>query len=65
MPSSSAGLYYEERGTGSDVLLWIHGFGSSTRGANGIVEAFDDYRSILIDLPGFGRSAAAHSCLGD
>lgn len=59
MPSSSAGLYYEERGTGSDVLLWIHGFGSSTRGANGIVEAFDDYRSILIDLPGFGRSAAA------
>jgi pimeloyl-ACP methyl ester carboxylesterase len=59
MPSSSTGVYYEERGTGSDVLLWIHGFGSSTRGANGVVEAFDDYRSILIDLPGFGRSAAA------
>jgi pimeloyl-ACP methyl ester carboxylesterase len=58
MPSSSAGVYFEERGTGSDVLLWIHGFGSSTRGAKGIVEAFDDHRSILIDLPGFGRSAA-------
>jgi pimeloyl-ACP methyl ester carboxylesterase len=41
------------------VLLWIHGFGSSTRGAKGVVEAFDDYRSILVDLPGFGRSAAA------
>ena len=59
MPSSSTGIYYEERGTGSDVLLWVHGFGSSTRGAKGVVEAFDDYRSILIDLPGFGRSAAA------
>lgn len=54
MPSSSAGIYYEERGTGSDVLLWIHGFGSSMRGGKGVVEAFDDYRSILIDLPGFG-----------
>jgi pimeloyl-ACP methyl ester carboxylesterase len=59
MPSSATGIYYEERGTGSEVLLWIHGFGSSTRAANGVVESFDDYRSILIDLPGFGRSAAA------
>lgn len=54
-----AGVYYEERGTGSDALLWIHGFGSSTRGWIGMVEAFDDYRSIVIDLPGFGQSAAA------
>ncbi|MGB3483256.1 MAG: alpha/beta hydrolase [Mycobacterium sp.] len=59
MSTSSAGIYYEERGAGRDVLLWIHGFGSSTRGHNGVVEAFGDYRSILIDLPGFGRSAAA------
>jgi hypothetical protein len=28
MPDTSTGIYYEERGTGSDVLLWIHGFGS-------------------------------------
>jgi pimeloyl-ACP methyl ester carboxylesterase len=59
MPISAAGLYYEEHGSGSDVLLWIHGFGSSTRGFKGVDEAFADYRSILLDLPGFGRSAAA------
>ncbi|MGX9672919.1 alpha/beta fold hydrolase [Mycobacterium sp. HM-7] len=59
MPSSAAGIYYEERGTGGDHLVWIHGFGSSTRGHQGLVEAFGDYHSILIDLPGFGRSAAA------
>lgn len=59
MPTSSAGIYYEEQGAGSEVLLWIHGFGSSTRGVKEIVAVFDDYRSILIDLPGFGRSAAA------
>jgi pimeloyl-ACP methyl ester carboxylesterase len=57
MPTTSAGVYFEDRGSGSDVLLWIHGFGSSTRGAKGVVEAFDDHRSVLIDLPGFGRSA--------
>lgn len=59
MPISAEGLYYEDRGSGSDVLLWIHGFGSSTRGFNMVGDAFDDHRSILIDLPGFGRSAAA------
>ena len=59
MPSCAAGIHYEERGTGDEVLVWVHGFGSSTRGHQGLVEAFDDYRSILIDLPGFGRSADA------
>jgi pimeloyl-ACP methyl ester carboxylesterase len=59
MPTSAAGLYYEEHGSGDDVLLWIHGFGSSTRGFKDVVGAFGGYRSILIDLPGFGRSAAA------
>jgi pimeloyl-ACP methyl ester carboxylesterase len=59
MPTSAAGLYYEEHGSGNDVLLWIHGFGSSARGFKEVVGAFGEYRSILIDLPGFGRSAAA------
>ncbi|WP_166906446.1 alpha/beta fold hydrolase [Mycobacterium sp. DL440] len=59
MPISAEGLYYEDQGSGDDVLLWIHGFGSSTRGFNGVAEKFDDHRSILVDLPGFGRSAAA------
>jgi pimeloyl-ACP methyl ester carboxylesterase len=59
MPNSSAGLYYEEHGSGGDVLLWIHGFGSSTRGFKGLPDAFDGHRSIVVDLPGFGQSAAA------
>jgi pimeloyl-ACP methyl ester carboxylesterase len=59
MPTTTNGIYFEERGTTGETLLWIHGFGSSTRGWTGVIEAFDNYRSIVIDLPGFGRSAAA------
>jgi pimeloyl-ACP methyl ester carboxylesterase len=59
MPTTSGGIYYEEHGAGSDTLLWIHGFGSSTRGWKDIIQAFPEYRSIAIDLPGFGRSCAA------
>lgn len=59
MPTTTNGIYFEERGATGDTLLWIHGFGSSTRGWTGVIDAFDNYRSIVIDLPGFGRSAAA------
>lgn len=52
-------LYYEEHGSGNDVIVLIHGFLSSSsywkRVRPGLVKA--GYRVISIDLLGFGRAA--------
>jgi pimeloyl-ACP methyl ester carboxylesterase len=52
-------IYYEVHGTGEPVLL-VHGFPLSGRLWQPLVESMkDDYRLIIPDLRGFGRSEAS------
>ncbi len=53
---TAAGLYYEERGSGAETLVWLPGFGQSIEIWENIVPAFEDHRSILFDLPGHAGS---------
>ncbi len=51
-------LAYTETGTGTPVI-WLHGSGPGATGMSnfgGNMPAFQDYRNILIDLPGWGGS---------
>jgi 3-oxoadipate enol-lactonase len=49
-------LFYEEWGKGPP-LLFVHGLGSSTEDWSAQIEAFrDEYRVIVVDLRGHGRS---------
>jgi pimeloyl-ACP methyl ester carboxylesterase len=60
MPSVSvegAPIYFDEYGSGTDVLFWLHCFGGSARTWKDVITRFPDYRSIAIDLRGHGRSA--------
>jgi len=52
----AAGLYYEERGSGAETIVWLPGFGQSMEIWEKIVPAFEDHRSILFDLPGHAGS---------
>lgn len=52
-------LYYEAHGSGDDVIVWLHGFGCSLREWDDVHPRVGGYRSITVDLPGFGRSANA------
>ena len=53
---TAAGLYYEERGSGAETLVWLPGFGQSIEIWENIIPAFEDHRSILFDLPGHAGS---------
>jgi len=62
MPTSvdlgDAEVAYTESGTGPAVI-WLHGSGPGATGLSnfgGNVAAFADYRNIVVDLPGWGRS---------
>jgi 4,5:9,10-diseco-3-hydroxy-5,9,17-trioxoandrosta-1(10),2-diene-4-oate hydrolase len=51
-------LAYTETGTGTPVI-WLHGSGPGATGMSnfgGNMPAFQDYRNIVVDLPGWGRS---------
>lgn len=48
-------LYHEEYGSGSPVVF-IHGFGASIYSWRHLKALSKDYRVILVDLKGFGRS---------
>lgn len=51
-------LAYAESGTGSPVV-WLHGSGPGATGMSNFganLSAFEDYRNIVVDLPGWGRS---------
>lgn len=53
-----AELAYVESGTGSPVV-WLHGSGPGATGMSNFganLPAFEDYRNIVVDLPGWGRS---------
>ena len=61
--SSSSDLYYEEYGSGDDVIVLVHGFLSSSRYWKRLrpylVTA--GYRVVVIDLLGFGQAAKSRS----
>ncbi len=59
LTTAAGDLYYETQGSGDDVLVWLHGFGCSLRSFDDVLPLVEGHRSIAIDLPGFGRSAAA------
>ena len=48
-------MYYQEYGKGKP-LIFLHGWGQSHETFLPFVKHFDDYRVILVDLPGFGKS---------
>lgn len=53
-----AQLAYTDAGAGSPVV-WLHGSGPGATGMSnfgGNLHAFEDYRNIVIDLPGWGQS---------
>jgi pimeloyl-ACP methyl ester carboxylesterase len=55
-PEAPVRLFYEEKGTGSPILL-IHGFGTSTYTWRNIAPALaEKHRVIAVDLKGFGQS---------
>ncbi|MDE0342296.1 MAG: 2-succinyl-6-hydroxy-2,4-cyclohexadiene-1-carboxylate synthase [Deltaproteobacteria bacterium] len=59
MPDSYR-LHYEVRGSNSGVgvaLLFLHGFMGSREDWTEAVRALQDFRCVLVDLPGHGRSA--------
>jgi pimeloyl-ACP methyl ester carboxylesterase len=52
-------IYYDDHGSGDDVLVWLHCFGGSARVWDSIIPRFPEHRSIAIDCRGHGRSAAS------
>lgn len=51
-------LAYTESGSGTPVV-WLHGSGPGATGISnfgGNLPAFEDFRNIVVDLPGWGRS---------
>jgi pimeloyl-ACP methyl ester carboxylesterase len=53
-----AELAYTESGTGTPII-WLHGSGPGATGMSnfgGNLPAFQDYRNIVVDLPGWGGS---------
>lgn len=58
-----ARLAYTEAGSGSPVV-WLHGSGPGATGMSnfgGNLPAFEDYRNIVVDLPGWGQSPRPES----
>ncbi len=54
---TGAGLYTETWGSGEEVLVFVPGLGGTTRyWASRLDSLHDDYRIVLVDLLGFGRS---------
>lgn len=53
-------IAYIDTGKGPQTLLFVHGLGSYLRAWDPIIEDLkSDYRCLALDLPGYGKSAAA------
>lgn len=60
------GMSVRSRGSGSRVLVWVHGLGESGRCFDAIAghPHLWPYRHVLVDLPGYGRSPWPASARG-
>lgn len=62
--SSSANLFYIEKGNGPETLLFIHGMGCNSAIWNSITNTLSKkYRCIAIDLPDHGKSINSNTYL--
>ncbi|MEJ2615392.1 MAG: alpha/beta hydrolase [Ignavibacteriaceae bacterium] len=57
--TADANIYYIEKGDGDTTLLFLHGWGINSGYWNNQINYFSNkYRTIAIDLPGFGKSSS-------
>ncbi len=57
--TADADIYYIEKGDGDTTLLFLHGWGINSGYWNNQINYFSNkYRTVAIDLPGFGKSAS-------
>ena len=55
--TTDADIYYIEKGDGDTTLLFLHGWGINSGYWNNQINYFSKrYRTIAVDLPGFGKS---------
>jgi len=58
LPKSGYEIAYNDEGSGSKTIIFIHGVGSYLRAWERNVEVLrENYRCIAIDLPGYGKSS--------
>ena len=56
-------LFYEKRGGGRDIVLFIHGFGLNRKSWYDIVDSFIEHSTVyMVDLIGSGHSSAPEKC---
>jgi len=53
-------IHYESYGTGAEALVFIHGWTCDLTFWRGQAPIYTSHRSLLIDLPGHGRSGKPH-----
>ncbi|MEJ2617660.1 MAG: alpha/beta hydrolase [Ignavibacteriaceae bacterium] len=57
--TSDANIYYIEKGNGDTTLLFLHGWGINSGYWNNQINYFSiKYRTVAVDLPGFGESTS-------
>ena len=57
-------MAYADTGNGDQVLVFLHGMGSSQKAwAKNVSELKDTFRCITLDLPGYGLSSPLPSVL--
>lgn len=61
MPTTSNGIYYEERGGGPVTMLMLPGLGCSIECWSQVTPLLDGFRFVLMDLPGHAGSFGAEA----
>lgn len=59
MPHTDNGIYWEEHGGGAETLVMLPGFGATAGLMSGVVHRLPEFRVLVVDLPGHGRSTDA------